>query len=654
MSSVVDASCHTPSGEAAPAGSTRIALIGSPNGGKTSLFNRLTGLHAKTGNYPGVTVSRTTGVMKVRDQTYAIEDLPGAYSLSPISPDEQVVSDMLEGTIEGIDQPDALLVVADSTALRRSLLMLSEVLPRHQPTALALTMTDELRRRGGTVDVEALSRALGIPVVAVVANRGIGVPELRQELTRWGEWSRPPLDPPADPAELAGWVDSVLASAGYEGPDPDSRTEKIDRVLLHPVWGVIIFFGVMFLFFQALFTWAAPLQDGIDTFFGYLGELVNENISNPVLAGLLGDGLLGGVGSVLTFVPQILLMYLILALLDAVGYMSRAAFLMDKVMSKAGLEGRAFVAVLSSFACAIPGVMATRTIPSSKDRIATMLGVPLATCSARLPVYLLLVGILVPSEASLGPVSWQGISMFLLYLLGGVSAMTAAWVVKKITDRSGTVLPFYMEMPPYRIPTPRSVGIAMWEPTKAFLRKAGTIIMTATIAVWALTTFPIPSDQTLEQAGVDPTDEVAVSAYTMENSVAGNIGRFVEPVFEPLGFDWRIDVALMGSLAAREVAVSSLGQMASASDPEATEDVKTALEGWTYTQGPNQGEKVFTPATTVALILFFAFALQCLSTVAIMKRESGGWKWPAIAFSYMFVLAWVAAFIGHTITNLVT
>lgn len=654
MSSVVDASRHSTPGAPAPSGTAQIALIGSPNGGKTSVFNRLTGLHAKTGNYPGVTVSRTRGVMKVHDHTYNIEDLPGSYSLTPISPDEQVVSDMLNGKLEGVGEPDALLVVADSTALRRSLLLLSEVLPRHKPTALAVTMTDELRRRGGVLDIEGLSKALGIPVVAVVANRGIGIPELRKTLTEWQDWSRPPIDPPADPAELAGWVDSILASAGYEGPNPDSRTEKIDKVLLHPVWGTIIFFAVMFLFFQALFTWAAPLQDAIDTFFGYLSGLVDEHISNPVLGGLLGDGILGGVGSVLTFVPQILLMYLILALLDAVGYMSRAAFLMDKVMSKAGLEGRAFVAVLSSFACAIPGVMATRTIPSSKDRIATMLGVPLATCSARLPVYLLLVGMLVPSEAKLGPVSWQGITMFLLYLLGGVAAMTAAWVVKKITDRSGAVLPFYMEMPPYRVPTPRSVGIAMWEPTKAFLRKAGTIIMAATIVIWALTTFPMRSDEQLSAAGVDPGDAVAVSAYTMENSVAGHVGRFVEPVFEPLGFDWRIDVALMGSLAAREVAVSSLGQMAASSDPEATDDVASQLEGWTYTQGPSEGQKVFTPATTVALILFFAFALQCLSTVAIMKRESGGWKWPSIAFGYMFVLAWVMAFIGHTITLLVT
>ena len=284
--------------------------------------------------------------------------------------------------------------------------------------------------------------------------------------------------------------------------------------------------------------------------------------------------------------------------------------------------------------------------------IATMLGVPLATCSARLPVYLLLIGMLVPADAMIGPLSGRGVAMFAMYLLGGASAMTASWVVKKITDRTGHLLPFYMEMPPYRIPTLRSVGIAMWEPTKAFLRKAGTIILVVTIAIWALTTIPFRSDAELAAAGVDPTDDVAVTAYTMEHSAAAGIGKAVEPVFRPLGFDWRVDVALVGSLAAREVAVSTLGQMASATDPENDVEVSAQLATWTYSDGPNAGEKVFTPDTVVALLLFFAFALQCMSTIAIMRREAGGWKWPAIAFGYMFVLAYSMAFLGHTITGL--
>lgn len=645
-------SCHAVPTAAPAKGSPKLDLVGSPNGGKTSVFNQLTGLHAKTGNYPGVTVSRSTGVCRIGKDEYGMEDLPGAYSLTPISPDEAVVAEALDGSLENVQAPDAVLVVTDATALRRSLLLLAETLERKLPTAVIVTMTDELRRRGGSLDITALSQALGVPVVSVIANRGIGIGELRHLISEWQTWSRPPVSPPTAADELAGWVDSVLTSAGYQDPQPDTRTERIDKVLLHPVFGTIIFFLVMFLFFQALFTWAAPLQDAIDNAFGWLGGWVDNNISNPVLAGLLGDGIIGGVGAVLTFVPQILLMYLLLALLDAVGYMSRAAFLMDKVMSRAGLEGRAFVAMLSSFACAIPGIMATRTIPSAKDRIATMLGVPLATCSARLPVYVLLVGMLIPNAAQVGPFSGRGVAMFLLYLLGAVSAMTAAWVVKKITDRSGLLLPFYMEMPPYRIPTLRSVGIAMWEPTKAFLHKAGTIIMLTTIIIWALTTFPMRSNAELTKAGIDPGNDVAVAAYTMDHSIAARVGKAVEPVFEPLGFDWRVDVSLIGSLAAREVAVSSLGQMASATDPEDDTEVAQQLDRWTWTHGEHQGEKIFTPATIVALILFFAYALQCMSTVAIMKRETGGWKWPAIAFGYMFVLAWMMAFIGHLVTNL--
>ncbi|AGJ77132.1 ferrous iron transporter B [Cutibacterium avidum] len=646
-------SCHAAPTAEPTKGSPSLYLVGSPNGGKTSIFNQLTGLHAKTGNYPGVTVARTTGVCRIGNVEYGIEDLPGAYSLNPISPDEAVVAEALDSSLEGVQSPDGVLVVTDATALRRSLLLLAETLQRNLPTAVVVTMTDELRRRGGSLDTTALSQALGVPVVSVVANRGIGIGELRHLISEWQTWSRPPVLPPTDAEELAGWVDSILASIGYQDPHPDSRTERIDKVLLHPVWGTIIFFLVMFMFFQALFTWAAPFQDAIDEFFGWLGGEVDTHVSNPILAGLLGDGIIGGVGSVLVFVPQILLMFLLLALLDAVGYMSRAAFLMDKVMSRAGLEGRAFVAMLSSFACAIPGIMATRTIPSAKDRIATMLGVPLATCSARLPVYVLLVGMLVPEATRMGPFSGRGVAMFLLYLLGAVSAMAAAWVVKKITDRSGVLLPFYMEMPPYRIPTLRSVGIAMWEPTKAFLRKAGTIIMLTTIVIWALTTFPMRSDAELSKAGVDPRDDVAVAAYTMDHSIAAGVGKAVEPVFEPLGFDWRIDVSLIGSLAAREVAVSTLGQMASATDPEDDVEVAEQLDRWTWTHGEHQGEKVFTSATVVALLLFFAYALQCMSTVAIMKRETGGWKWPSIAFGYMFALAWIMAFIGRLVTNLV-
>lgn len=656
--SILDPSCHpsnapnqgrTASATASADGT--IALIGAPNCGKTSLFNHLTGLRAKTGNYPGVTVTRSVGTLNVAGKRFLVEDLPGSYSLTPMSPDEQVVTDVLDGRIEGVDRPDALLVVADATTLRRSLVLLAEVLRRHEPTALVLTMTDELRRRGGSLDAAALSRALGIPVITVIANRGIGVPELRRLITEWERWSEPPLDTPSDASELSGWTESILQAAGYSSPAPDPHTERIDSVLLHPLWGTIVFFATMFVFFQALFTWAAPVQDLIETGFSTLSGAARDAIPDPTWGGLVADGIIGGVGAVLVFLPQILLMYLLLAVLDSVGYMARAAFLMDRIMSGAGLEGRAFVAVLSAFACAIPGIMATRTIPSSRDRIATMLGVPLATCSARLPVYLLLVGMLVPEDAWFGPVSGRGLVMFGMYLLGGISALVAAWAVKKITDRSGHVLPFYMELPPYRFPTPRSVGIAMWEPTKAFVRKAGTIVLVATIAIWALTNLPVPSSAQLAAAGVDASDDAAVAQYTIEHSPAAEIGKAMEPVFAPLGFDWRVNIAIVGSLAAREVAVSTLGQIASAGDPEDESSVAEQLQTWTYTDGPRAGEPVFSAATVTAMLLFFAFALQCMSTVAVMRRESGGWKWPGIAFTYMLVLGWTAGFLGHTVVT---
>ena len=680
-----DCHCGSSSSKTLVAGARRIALAGAPNAGKTSIYNALTGLHAKTGNYPGVTVTRSLGTCRIGGTDLTIEDLPGAYSLDPISPDEQVVRDVLTDASQAVSVPDALVVVVDATTLRRGLNFVAEALALDLPTCLVVTMTDELSRRTGRLDVEALGQALGIPAVRVVGNRGIGMPDLRERLTEIADWQRPPLPPPSDPGEVASWADSILIAADYEAPQQDRATAAVDRVLLHPVLGSLVFFAIMYVFFQAIFSWAEPFKGAIEDGFGALGTVVHGWLddSHPLLAGLLGDGLIGGVGSVLTFIPQIITMFLIIAVLEGVGYMSRAAFLMDKVMSVAGLEGRAFVALLSSLACAIPGIMATRTLPSAKDRVATMLAAPLMTCSARLPVYVLLTSIMVPGDARIGPLGARGTVMFALYLLGAVSAMAAAWVVKRLTDRGGVLLPFYMEMPPYRLPRPRAVALMVWDACKGFVKKAGTVITLTTLVLWVLLNMPMRSDEQFDayctanaecaavstavedpasstvkgddgQTVTDPEEldkllEAQKTSYTMDHSWGAAIGKTVQPVFEPLGFDWRINVAILSSLAARETFVATLGQIAAAEDPE---QPSAHLATMTYQQDTltnKTGDQLFNPATIAAILVFFVYALQCMSTAAAMRRETGTWKWPVIAYTYMFVTAWVMAAVARFI-----
>jgi ferrous iron transport protein B len=628
--------CHdVDAGAVTVAGIRRVALVGSPNAGKTSVFNHLTGLRAKTGNYPGVTVGRSVGTTSVDGVAVAVEDLPGTYSLDPISPDERVVTDLLTGKYPDIDRPDAVVLIADSTTLRRSITLIGQVLRLDLPCLLTLTMGDELTSRGGRIDVEALSTALGVPVLAVVGHHGSGINGLRARLASFDQWQRPPILPPSDQQAIDAWGQSVLDAADYVAPQPDRRTRRIDRVLLHPLWGTVIFFAVMFWFFQVLFTAAAPLRDGIARGLTYLGTQVAEHIGNPIIRGLLSQGIIGGVGTVLQFIPQIVLLFLLLAFLENIGYMSRAAFLMDRVMAMTGLEGRAFVAMLSSVACAIPGIMATRTLPSSRDRIATIVTAPLMTCSARLPVYTLLIGLLVTSQTRWWGLSAQGVTMFLLYLGGGMSALIAALLVKSTVLR-GDLLPFTMELPPYRLPSPQAMLAAMWSAAKVFLRKAGTIILATSLVLWALLNLPVREEET---RGLSSTDS---TAYVMNHSYAADVGKAIAPVFTPLGFDWRTDVALLGSLSAREVFVSTLGQVSAATDPDHPRQALTTMTD-------DHGQRVFTAPTVIALMIYFMFALQCMSTIAVMRRETNSWRWPAFAFSYMFVLAWVMAFAARTI-----
>ena len=644
----MSASCHDAAGsDASLTGVPRIALVGAPNSGKTSVFNGLTGLRAKTGNYPGVTVSRFVGTSRTGRHRHVIEDLPGTYSLEPISPDEQITVDVLDGRLEGADRPDALLVVVDATTLRRSLGFLAQVLARGLPTCVVVTFTDELARRQGRVDVDAFAQALGVPVLPVVGHRGLGIAQLREQLTTWRTWQAPAVAPPTDPGEQDAWAESVLAFADYRPPERHRVTRRVDAVLLHPLWGTVVFFAVMALFFQTVFTLAAPMQGRVETLFAWLSGQVHTHVGNPWLSGLLGDALIGGVGGVLVFVPQIVLLFLLLALLEGVGYLARAAFLMDRVMARFGLEGRAFVALLSSFACAIPGILATRTLPSAKDRLATMMAAPLMTCSARLPVYVLLIGLLVDPSATLGPFGAQGLVMFGLYLLGAVSAMLAAWAFKKLGDRHGQPVPFFMELPPYRLPAPGAVLAAMWSSAHAFLRKCSTVIVATSVVLWLLLNLPLHGDAQQRAAGVDTTDSVAVSAYTVDHSYAAGLGRLVAPVFDPLGFDWRINVGVLSAQGARETFVATLGQVAAAEDPEAPDQ---ALQAMTYPDGPRAGEPVFTAPTIAALLVYFVYALQCMATVAVLRRETGTWRWPLIAFTYLTVLAWLMAYLARTVT----
>lgn len=641
--------CHGGSGGSIAAASHRgeavVALVGCPNAGKSSVFNHLTGLRVRTANYPGVTVTLSQGRIGSGPAAVSVVDLPGTYGLVPVSPDEQLVVDHLAGRLDGTPAPNALLVIVDATTLRRSLSLVAQCLASGTPCAVALTMTDELRAHGGDIDPHLLGQALGVPVREVHGHRGHGIGALRRDVLGWTAWPEVPIPPPVhDQGDLADWIDSVVDRAAYRPAEASRATRGIDRVLLHPVGGLVAFLVVMFAFFQTVFAVAAPVMGWIEAGFGVLGEAARSRISDETLAGFVGTALIGGVGGVLVFLPQIVLLFLLISILEGTGYLARAAFLMDRVMALSGLDGRAFVAMLSSVACAIPGIMSTRTMPSSRDRIATMLSAPLMTCSARLPVYLLLVSLLVPSDARWGPVGLQGVALFALYLAGGLSALIAAAVLRRTLLRQGG-LPFYLELPPYRLPSVRAVLAAVWTSAAIFLRKVATMILVASAVLWALLSFPAHAAQTQGMS------EPQASAYVLEHSYAADLGRAIEPVFAPLGFEWRIDVGLVGAMAAREVFVSTLGQVVAVSDPE---HPQAALRDLTYTDGPRAGQRVFTAPTVVALLVFFVYALQCISTLAVMRRESNSWRWPALAFAYMSALAWGMAFLARLITVAIT
>jgi ferrous iron transport protein B len=685
--------------------SSIIALVGNPNSGKTTLFNALTGLRHRIGNYPGVTVERKEGRAVLGDGTERIVlDLPGTYSLMASSPDERITTEIILGQTDHTPRPAAVVCVIDACALERSLYLVSQLLDLELPLVIALNMMDAAARDGIRIDVPALSHELGVPVVPLVASQGKGIDELRQAIVT----ARPrafhpdhwPLPEPVlrEWEELAGMLREhhgmarplafhtamVLLSQpeptsedtrrfshpvmqhldkdhqkldflGYDrqvvmletrqnwsralaarlvsqtihhGP---SLSDRIDRIVTHRVWGLLIFFALMGLLFQAIFSWAEVPMTLIGSGFDWIGHAIVSTMPPGQLRDLIINGALAGVAAVVLFLPQILFLFLFLGLLEDTGYMARAAFVMDRSMRKIGLHGKSFIPLLSSFACAIPGIMATRTIENNRDRLATMLVAPLMSCSARLPVYALLIAATIPATSVLGFASLPALVLFAMYVLGLGAAVLTAWMLKKTLLR-GTLPVFIMEMPPYRIPSATSVLLQMGERALVFLKRAGTIILGASIILWFLATYP-------------KTDG-ATRSERLQQSYAGRAGKALEPLIAPLGFDWKIGIGLVSSLFQREMFVSTMGTIynVETGDDHGTTSLRERMQSDVHA---GTGKRVFTPLTGICLMVYYVLAMQCLSTIATMRRETNGWTWPLFQIGYMTALAYAATFVVY-------
>ncbi|MFT4047058.1 MAG: ferrous iron transport protein B [Solimonas sp.] len=603
----------------------RIALVGNPNCGKTALFNQLTGSRQKVANYAGATVERKEGrVLAPSGRVLQLLDLPGAYSFDATSPDEAITRDICHGRYPGEAAPDLIVCVADATNLRLHLRFVLEVQRLGLPMVLALNMMDAAKKRGIAIDVAGLEHRLGIPVIGTVAVHRGGTDHLVARLDRQ-DLPAPPQAPPAG-ADLHAAVREMLAATLTMPRRTGRIDDALDRIALHPVFGLAILAVLMFLIFQAVFSWAAPLMDGIESGVTALGELTTSRLPDGVLKSLLQDGVFAGLGNVLVFLPQILILFLFILVLEESGYLPRAAFLLDRLMYKAGLTGRAFIPLLSSFACAIPGIMATRSIQDPRDRLTTILVAPLMTCSARLPVYTLLIAAFIPQQNIWGLFNLQGLVLFGLYFAGVVSALIVASVIKRFRrDKSEHAL--LMELPSYRLPSVRDVAIGLKERAVIFLKRVGGIILTLVVLLWVLASFPAPPDG----ATLPPIDY----------SLAGKIGHFLQPLFAPIGFDWEICIALIPGLYAREVAVSALGTvyaMSGSDDSVATQLGPVIASQWSL-------------ATALSLLAWYVFAPQCLSTLAIIRRETNSWKMVAVAAGYLFALAYAASFITFRIAS---
>ncbi|MHA3055494.1 ferrous iron transport protein B [Acinetobacter sp. ANC 4633] len=608
----------------------RVALVGNPNCGKTSVFNQLTGTRQKVGNYAGVTVERKIGFFQLPSGNQVrVLDLPGTYSLEATSPDEAVTRDVCLGKIKDESQQDAFLCVVDATNLRLHLGLVLEVIELGRPVLLVLNMMDEARRRGIQINSQKLSERLGIPVVETVAKTSSGVMNLIDALGQ-KKFALPQTEMNGLVGDPHQKVAQILADVVIFSDHEDKRTEFLDRIFLHPVLGFVVLTLLMFVVFQAVFTWAAPFQEAITKAFSWLGTEMGKLVTQPLLHSLVVDGVIAGAGGVVVFLPQILILFFFILLLEETGYLPRAAFLLDKLMYKAGLSGRAFIPLLSSFACAVPGIMATRTIQDPRDRLTTIFVAPLMTCSARLPVYALLISAFIPNKMVWGMFNLQGLVLFALYMAGIISALIVAFVLKFFQkDKSQYAL--LMELPSYRFPNMKSIGIGLLDRAKIFLKRVGGIIFALSILLWFLCSFP----QAPEHAALSP----------INYSFAGQIGHFMQPFFAPVGFNWQICIALIPGMAAREVMVASLGTvyaLSAANDDAMAQGLSHLISA------PGSGWSL---ATGLSLLVWYIYAPHCLSTLATVRRETGSWKMVAWMTSYLFALAYFAAFLTYQIAS---
>ncbi len=706
----------TPPTPRAPANEAvlRLALVGNPNTGKTTLFNALTGLRQRVGNFAGVTVERVEGFFRTTSgRRVSCLDLPGSYSLSASSPDEQIALEVLLGRARDGWRPDVIVVVADAAHLERNLFLASQVIELGVPVVIALNQMDAAEAKGISIDVPELIDALGVPVVPLVAKRGQGIdalgraceiavtlpapsrrftlaPAVTEALAPMVERLEanglttsaaelealrllsiqhlephvaevPGLDEARRHAAVTlgqigiapqrlesdsryGWIGEVVARAVTTKEQYGrSLSDRIDGVVLHRVLGPVLFIALMAIVFQSVFTWAAPMQDAIEGLIATLGTLVGAVLPEGDLRSLVVDGIFAGVGGVLVFLPQISILFLVIGILEDSGYMARAAFLMDRVMRRVGLHGRSFIPMLSGYACAVPGIMATRVIENRQDRLATIMVVPLMSCSARLPVYTLLIGTFVPASTLPLGFGLQGLTLLGMYLLGTLAALGVAAIFKR-TLLKGPVRPMILELPAYRWPSVRTLGVTVWQRAMLFVRRAGTVIMALSIVLWAMATYP--------RTSVDPSEpEVVQAEQQLEGSALGQVGKLIEPLVRPLGYDWKIGVSIAASFAAREVFVSTMGTIYGVGSDE--ENVQALGDRLRAERNPETGEPVYTTLVALGLMVFYVFALMCMSTTAITVREAGGgklgWSWAAIQFGYMLALAYGAAWLVYTV-----